>query len=46
VEHEEGSDRRHTEPPAGAAILDRAGYELEVEDRFDRPELDQRLWIP
>ena len=29
-----------------AAILDRAGYELEVEDRFDRPVLDERLWIP
>ena len=29
-----------------AAILDRAGYELEVEDSFDRPVLDERLWIP
>jgi hypothetical protein len=28
------------------APLDRAGYELEVEDRFDQPFLDQRLWIP
>ena len=28
------------------AILDRTGYELEVEDRFDRPVLDERLWIP
>jgi Glycosyl hydrolases family 16 len=29
-----------------AAILDRSGYELEVEDRFDRPVLNERLWIP
>jgi glycosyl hydrolase family 16 len=29
-----------------AAILDRARYELEVEDRFDLPFLDERLWIP
>ena len=29
-----------------AAILDRAGYELEAEDSFDRPVLDERLWIP
>ena len=28
------------------AALDRAGYELEVEDRFDRPFLDERVWIP
>src|SRR6267142_5924149 len=27
-------------------ILDRTGYELEVEDRFHRPVLDSRLWIP
>jgi hypothetical protein len=27
-------------------ILDRSGYELEAEDRFDRPVLDERLWIP
>ncbi len=26
--------------------LDRARYELEVEDTFDRPILDPRLWIP
>jgi Glycosyl hydrolases family 16 len=26
--------------------LDRTGYELEVEDYFDRALLDQRLWIP
>ena len=26
--------------------LDRSDYELEVEDRFDRPVLDERLWIP
>jgi len=31
------------EPPA---ILDRRGYELEVEDRFERTVLDDRLWIP
>ena len=31
------------QPPA---ILDRSGYELEVEDRFDRPLLDEALWIP
>jgi hypothetical protein len=29
-----------------AEILDRTGYELEVEDRFDRPVLNERLWIP
>ena len=28
------------------AILDRNGYELEVEDTFDAPELDDRLWFP
>jgi hypothetical protein len=28
------------------AILDRSGYELEVEDRFERPALDAGLWIP
>jgi hypothetical protein len=26
--------------------LDRTQYELEVEDTFDRPTLDTRLWIP
>ena len=26
--------------------LDRSGYELEVEDTFDGPELDRRLWLP
>lgn len=26
--------------------LDRSGYELEVEDTFDAPVLDRRLWIP
>ena len=26
--------------------LDRTGYELEVEDAFDAPVLDERLWIP
>ena len=29
-----------------APILDRKGYELEVEDRFDQAALDERLWIP
>ncbi|HKZ91944.1 MAG TPA: dihydroxyacetone kinase phosphoryl donor subunit DhaM [Candidatus Limnocylindrales bacterium] len=28
------------------AVLDRAGYELEVEDTFDDAVLDERLWIP
>jgi hypothetical protein len=27
-------------------ILDRSGYELEVEDTFEGPELDRRLWLP
>ena len=27
-------------------ILDRTGYELEVEDAFDEPVLDERLWLP
>ncbi len=31
-------------PSAGS--LDRARYELEVEDTFDRPELDARIWLP
>ena len=26
--------------------LDRTGYELEVEDTFDGPELDRSLWVP
>jgi hypothetical protein len=29
-----------------APILDRSGYELEVEDRFDSPVLNAQLWIP
>ncbi len=29
-----------------STLLDRSGYELEVEDRFDQPVLDERLWIP
>jgi hypothetical protein len=37
---------RHVTGCRPAAVLDRAGYELEVEDRFDRPVLDERLWIP
>jgi Glycosyl hydrolases family 16 len=28
------------------AILDLANYELELEDRFEGPVLDRRLWIP
>ena len=31
-----------TTPP----ILERAGYELEVEDTFAGPSLDERLWFP
>jgi glycosyl hydrolase family 16 len=31
------------EPPQ---TLDRAGYELEVEDAFDRPTLNEHLWLP
>ena len=27
-------------------ILDRSGYELEVEDAFAGPDLDRRLWLP
>ena len=29
-----------------ASILDRTGYELEVEDRFDVSVLNEQLWIP
>jgi Glycosyl hydrolases family 16 len=29
-----------------ASILDRTGYQLEVEDRFDGPMLNEQLWIP
>jgi hypothetical protein len=29
-----------------ASILDRSGYELEVEDRFDGSVLNEQLWIP
>ncbi len=28
------------------AVLDRSGYELEVEDTFDGPTLNDRLWLP
>ena len=28
------------------AILDLTNYELELEDRFEGPVLDRRLWIP
>ena len=38
-----GDQLTSRQPPA---ILDRSGYELEVEDRFDRPVLDEALWIP
>ena len=38
------TDRRGgSEPPP---ILDRADYELEVEDTFAGPSLDERLWFP
>jgi Glycosyl hydrolases family 16 len=37
------ADQVRDPPPA---ILDRADYELEVEDSFDLPVLDERLWIP
>jgi hypothetical protein len=35
-------------PPATepAELLDRTGYELEVEDTFDGPRLNGRLWLP
>ena len=36
-------DRGVSEPPS---ILDRTGYELEVEDTFAGPSLDERLWFP
>ena len=29
-----------------ADILDRSGYEIEVEDAFEGPTLDARLWLP
>jgi hypothetical protein len=32
-----------TDPPS---LLDRSGYELEVEDTFAGPSLDRRLWLP
>ena len=38
------NDRTTSRRPS--AILDRSAYELEVEDRFDSPVLNQRLWIP
>ena len=28
------------------SMLDRTGYELEVEDRFDGSVLNEQLWIP
>ena len=34
-----------TDPKPGQR-LDRAGYVIEVEDRFEQPSLDGRLWIP
>jgi hypothetical protein len=38
------ADRQTGAEPAHG--LDRTSYELEVDDRFDRPILDDRLWIP
>ena len=29
-----------------APSLDRSGYELEVDERFEDPHLDDRLWVP
>jgi Glycosyl hydrolases family 16 len=29
-----------------SSLLDRSGYELEIEDRFDRSVLNEELWIP
>ena len=34
-----------TDPQPGQR-LDRAGSVIEVEDRFEQPSLDGRLWIP
>ena len=31
---------------AAAPTLDRSGYELEVDERFEGPGLDKRLWVP
>jgi len=36
-------DMREEDTPP---ILDRSGYELEVEDTFREPTLDRRLWFP
>src|SRR5215211_8445434 len=33
-------------PTEPAPILARTGYELEVEDDFSSPHLNERLWIP
>lgn len=43
-----GSDAKRTSRSAGPArrVLDRARYEVEVEDTFDAPDLDRRLWLP
>lgn len=32
--------------PDTADVLDRSGFTLEVEDDFDGPDLDERLWLP
>jgi hypothetical protein len=32
--------------PGGVTTLDRSGYELEFEDTFDAPALDERRWLP
>jgi hypothetical protein len=31
------------EPPV---VLSKAGYEIEIEDDFDAPRLDRRIWLP
>ncbi|HET7237738.1 MAG TPA: glycoside hydrolase family 16 protein [Terrimicrobiaceae bacterium] len=38
-----GNELTRRQPPV---LLDRSGYELEVEDRFDQAVLNERLWIP
>jgi hypothetical protein len=38
-----GNELTRRQPPL---FLDRSNYELEVEDRFDRPVLNERLWLP
>src|SRR5262245_57715783 len=38
-----GNTLRRRQAPV---VLDRSGYELELEERFDQPVLNERLWIP